>query len=187
MPNIQTSIIEHALDGHTILIERFERRLPVARIEYTAPENPGCEACHKFGRNLACPPYSPALFYHIGDSAVATVIGYRVHLEQLPHEADRHRMAHRLLKIMLDSELLAFKKQGAIVAGAGTCHVCENCAIESGSKQCKFPDKRIFSLESMGINLISLARDAFELTLDWSDGTCPEGTVMAIGAVFSRD
>lgn len=41
-----------------------------------------------------------------------------------------------------------------------------------------------YSLESMGVNLITLLERAFLLPLEWSDGTSIKGNVSAIGAVF---
>jgi len=169
-----------------ILVERFQRLLSVPDIEYFGEDNPGCEACPKNGTNLACPPYSPLLTGYIGKSAKAKIICYRMPLEQLSAEitSDRHKTAHGILRKLLVEELLGHRKKGYVVAGSGPCQMCKECAVESGKKECRNPDLLIYSLESMGVNLIALSERAFSLQLEWSDGTSMNGNVSAIGAVF---
>jgi len=41
------------------------------------------------------------------------------------------------------------------VYGAGRCPVCENCAYP---RPCRFPDKRVSSIEAAGINVTELSR-----------------------------
>jgi predicted metal-binding protein len=186
LKDIETDVLEHAIGGSVILVERFRRLLLISDIEYFAEINPGCEACHKRGTNLACPPYSPLFQDHIGKASEARIICYRMPLDQISSEmtADRHRTAHKILRKLLTEELLEHRKDGHVVAGVGPCQMCEECSIESGKCECRNPDLLIYSLESMGVNLISLSERAFSLALEWTDGSSISGNVSAIGAVF---
>lgn len=183
---VETAVIEHSFEGASLLIERFQSLLSISDIEYQAENNPGCEACPKHGTNLACPPHSPPFADHIGKSAKAKIICYRMPLEQVPAEitADRHKAAHRILRKLLYEELLGHRSKGHIIAGSGPCQVCEECSVQTGAPACMNPPLMIYSLESMGVNLISLSERAFSLKLEWSDGTSGSGNVSAIGAVF---
>ncbi len=184
--DMETDVLEYAIGGSVILVERFRRLLPISDIEYFAEINPGCEACHKRGTNLACPPHSPLFHDHIGKASEARIICYRMPLDQISSEisTDRHRTAHKILRKLLGEELLGQRKKGHTVAGSGPCQMCGECSIESGKRECRKPDLLIYSLESMGVNLISLSERAFSLPLEWSDGTSISGNVSAIGAVF---
>jgi predicted metal-binding protein len=184
--DIETDVLEYAVGGSVFLVERFRRLLPISDIEYFAETNLGCEACHKRGTNLACPPYSPLFHDHIGKASEARIICYRMPLEQVSSEisTDRHRTAHKILRKLVSVELLGQRKKGHTVAGSGPCQMCEECSVESGKRECRKPDLLIYSLESMGVNLMSLSERAFSLPLEWSDGTSVSGNVSAIGAVF---
>lgn len=183
---VETNVLEHAIGDSVILVERFRSLLPISDIEYFAEINPGCEACHKRGTNLACPPYSPLFHDYIGKASEARIICYRMPLDQISSEitTDRHRTAHKILRKLLVEELLGHRKNGHLVAGSGPCQMCEECSIKAGQRECRNSDLLIYSLESMGVNLISLSERAFSLPLEWSDGTSISGNVSAIGAVF---
>lgn len=183
---IETNVLEHSIGDSAILIERFQRLLPISDIESLGENNPGCQACRKKGTNLACPPYSPLLQDYIGKASKARIICYRMPLEQISSEitSDRHRAAHKILRRLLVEELLGHRENGHLVAGSGPCQICEECSIGSGKRECQNPGLLVYSLEAMGVNLIALSERAFSLPLEWSDGTSVSGNVSAIGAVF---
>jgi predicted metal-binding protein len=99
---------------------------------------------------------------------------------------ERYRTAFRKVRGLLTDELLRYRKKGNIVAGSGTCLVCEQCAIELGDTKCKHPSKRIYSLESLGVNVVSLTEKAFSFKLEWSGYDSAADFVSAIGAVFYK-
>jgi predicted metal-binding protein len=138
------------------------------------------------GKNLACPPYSPHFPDYIEQSCNARVICYRVHLESVNEISGepKYRSAFRLVRGLLVNELYDFRKKGSIVAGAGACLFCKECVIKTGEKDCKVPSRLIYSLESLGINLISLSEQVLGLKLDWSGGESDAEHVAAIGAAF---
>lgn len=184
--SIETAVVERSFKGASILIERFERLLPITNIECQPENNPGCEACPKYGSNFACPPHSPSFVDYVGKSAKAKIICYRMALEQVAADVTtaRHKVAHRILRRILYEELLVHRGNGRVVAGSGPCQACDECPLQKGVRECRTPHLMIYSLESMGVNLISLSEKAFSLPLEWSDGTSICGNVSAIGAVF---
>jgi predicted metal-binding protein len=185
--DIKTEVIEHTdANGNEYYIEHFETTLQVSEIDSSEKYKVACEPCKKYGKNLACPPYSPTLLEYIKDSKKAKIICYRIPLEQFPEviTEDRYDTAFRKVRGLLTDELLLYRKKGYIVAGSGTCLACEQCAIELGKKKCKHPSKRIYSLESMGVNVVSLTEKAFGFKLEWSGCESAADFVSAVGAVL---
>jgi len=184
---IRTEVLKHTdTDGTEYYIEHFEATLKVSEIDSSVQYKTACEPCKKYGKNLACPPYSPTLESYIKDSKKAKIICYRIPLEQFPEiiTEDRYDIAFRKVRGLLTDELLRYRKKGHIVAGSGTCLACEECVIESGNKKCRHPSKRIYSLESLGVNVVSLTEKAFGFKLEWSGCDSAADFVSAVGAVF---
>ena len=57
----------------------------------------------------------------------------------------------------------------------------------AGPEACSNPDKRIYSLESLGVNVADLCKKAFDLDLEWTSDGRTAGHVCAVGAVFFSD
>jgi predicted metal-binding protein len=185
---IKSDVLEHIdSNGFSYLIERFERLVSVGDLEYRRENKIGCEACPRYARgNLACPPYSPYFSDYIGESGEARVVCYRVHLEhvrEFPGEP-KYRTAHKLVRGLLVEKLYDYRKQGYIIAGAGPCLACKECVVETGEEICRAPSKLIYSLESLGINLISLSEHVLGFRLQWGGGESDAEHVAAIGAAF---
>lgn len=186
---MKSDVIEHTdSNGFSYLIERFERLVPVDALEYRKENKIACEACPRYARgNLACPPYSPYFPDYIGESDRARVMCYRVHLEHVKEipEEPKYRTAHKLMRELLVEELYHYRKQGYIIAGAGPCLACEECIVETEGNICRAPSKLIYSLESLGVNLISLSEHVLGLRLQWGGGELDTEYVAAMGAAFS--
>jgi len=166
-------------------VERLESRVDVTDIPCDEV-NIGCEACDNYGLNLACPPHSPFIIDYVKPSRQARVICLRVPLEQF-HDIvmeERYRTAYRMIKAMLNDELIIWRNKGFIVAGSGPCRACPECAIEKGDKECRLPGKRVYSLEAMGVSVVLLTERAFGFSLEWSGNENAADFVSAIGAVF---
>ena len=95
-----------------------------------------------------------------------------------------YRECFRKARSILVEELLSYRKQGCLVAGAGFCLACDVCAVEKGSDNCKKPDKKIYSLESLGVNLIALTKRCFGFDLEWSVNDHAADFVCSLGAIF---
>ncbi len=187
--DIKTEVLEYTDDsGAEYFIEHFETTLQISEIDSSKKYKIGCEPCKKYGKNLACPPYSPTLLEYIKDCRTAKVICYRIPLEQFPEiiTEERYDAAFRKVRGLLMDELLRYRKKGHLVAGSGTCLACEQCAIELGKNKCKYPSKRIYSLESLGVNVVSLTERAFGFKLEWSGCDSAADFVSAVGAVFYK-
>jgi predicted metal-binding protein len=185
---IKAEVFEHTDEGGCrYYVERLENIVRVSAIdcdEYKV----GCEACENYGTNLACPPYSPYFPEYVKGMKTAKVICFRIPLEQFPQISteERYGAAFKIVRRLLTIELLRYRKRGNLVAGSGTCLVCKQCAIESGSTKCEHPLQKIYSLESLGVSVVSLTEKAFNVRLEWSGCDTIADFVSAVGAVFCK-
>lgn len=189
LPDIKPTVeIRETSDskGRELLYERHESIIPVTRIDHKSTNKIACEACHKFGQNLACPPYSPNFENYLEGMCFARVICIRMPMEYFRNNKpeDLYQECFKAAKTVLDKDLLEYRKQGHIIAGSGYCHACRKCIAEQGGTKCIKPEKLIYSLESLGVNLTGLTRSAFNFDLEWSAMDHTADFVCAIGAVF---
>jgi predicted metal-binding protein len=183
---VMAEVLEHENEkGTYYLVERFEKDIESSCFEYQR-ERLGCEACPKVGTNLACPPYSPFFQDYVGQKTRAKVICFRIPLEQFQASTpeERYFAAFREVRSLLVDELLRHRREGRIIGGAGACLACGECAIMQGDRECRNPEALIYSLEAMGVNIISLSEKALGLRLEWSASGSEAEHVAAIGAVF---
>jgi len=172
--------------GVVLYIERFENTLKLTDIEYSQRVKKNCESCKGFGANFACPPYSPCFPEYVQGQSTANLICYRTPLEQFRSVIieDSYHAAFRKVSGLVSEELLKERKSGHIIAGSGACQSCNPCAVELGETECRTPSRQIYSLESLGVNVVSLSEKAFGIKLEWSGEGHTAGYVSAFGAVF---
>lgn len=172
--------------GEIFYFEQYETIIPVSLIEYSDKNKMACEPCKKYGKNFACPPYSPGFQEYVGTQKNAKVISIRMpqeYFNQVIQENIYWECFQKAEDILIE-ELLLYKKKGYLIAGAGFCTSCEICAVEQGYTKCLNPDKRIYSLESLGVNLASLIKKCFHFELDWGAKGHMTNFVCSTGAVF---
>ncbi len=164
--------------------ERFEQMIPVADIAHSRRFQELCKPCPHYGKNLACPPQSPYFPSYVADARSARVICFRIPLSSRETTVDEQKTIAREAAKALADELRSCLKQGHKVAGAGFCRSCPACVAESGGAVCCKPEERIFSLESMGVDVDSLLKKCFGFGLEWSKAERPASYLCVPGAVF---
>lgn len=174
------------ISGH---IKRHEKLLPIDEFDAGLKYKDNCLTCPNYGKNLSCPPFSPAFNEYLRRAKKAKVICLRLPLEavqQVP-PGDRAREGYESLSSLLTTELQEERNKGHIVAGAGECKACNECPIDKGEGVCIKPDSRIYSLESLGTNLSALVEHCFDFRLEWNKEREEARHVCAVGAVFYED
>ncbi len=116
--------------------------------------------CGAYGRNWACPPACGEL-----EALRGVVSGYRAGLlvqtvGELEDEFDGEGMmeaeaAHRRSLFALKERLLPDWPK-LLALGAGACTYCAKCACPDAP--CRFPDKRISSMEAYGMLVVEVCR-----------------------------
>ena len=113
----------------------------------------GANTCGMYGKNLACPPSCGTL-----EECGKRVEGYREGLivqtvgdiedsmdfEGMMETEERHK--EQFYKL---AETIREEFPGMLPLGSGCCTICKNCA--GPGNDCRFPEKRISSLEAFGI------------------------------------
>ncbi len=189
-PQVMVDILNYVDEsGLNIYYERYEVELPPAFFEYDEKWKIACEACKRYGTNFACPPFSPTFPEYIGKFHKAKTICLRIPQEYFASGAaeDSYVSCFRTGKKLLEAELRQFREQGLKIAGAGPCLACQDCTVGADEARCRKPEKMIYSLESLGINLISLAHKGLNLQLEWNGNDCSADFVCVIGAIFLRN
>jgi predicted metal-binding protein len=186
----EVKVLEHTDgSGSTLFYEEHERVVEAGAIEHGKRYKDSCRPCPKYGKNLACPPHSPTFLEYVGAGKKARVLCIRVpqdYFNHLPFE-DRYRACFRQARSLLSETLLGYRDKGQVIAGSGPCLACEECALLTGSIQCEKPEEKIYSLESLGINVIGLVKRHFDMDLEWSMDGRHADFVCAVGAAFYRD
>jgi len=116
--------------------------------------------CGQYGRNWSCPPVCGSL-----DACRAQTARYRrgilvqtvgdlednLDYEGMKAAEERHKTAFRKL-----AERLRAYWPGMLALGAGCCTVCNTCTCPD--EECRFPKKRLSSMEAYGIVVSELCR-----------------------------
>ena len=181
--------VERALpEGITLRSRRYSRSVPLSDLVVQPGIRDACTACPQYGRQFSCPPHSPILADHVGDASHATVVCLRLSLDHLdePDPALRQRLGFYQGQRLLADELLAARARGQPIAGCGACPSCSACAAADGGDACRLPEQRIYSLESLGVNVVELLRHCFAIDLEWGGPTVDVISVHVVGAVFHR-
>ena len=176
-------------EGLTLRCRRYQRTVPLSDLVAEPAVREACTACPEYGRQFSCPPHSPDLDDHVGDATHATVVCLRLPLDHLdePDPALRQRLGFRQGQLLLTDELLAARARGHRIAGCGACPSCPTCSAADGEDVCRAPERRIYSLESLGVNVVDLLRHCFAIDLEWGGLETDVATVHAVGAVFHHD
>lgn len=183
---VKAGIREDTDKKGAVYYKRYENELSLDEIDFDERTKASCAECEMYGKNLACPPHSPDLRKYAAKARSAKIICYRVALAHFKAAtiAESYHAAFGKVRDLLVGELVKYRSAGKTVAGCGPCRACPHCALENGNDACRHPSKRIFSLESLGVNLIALSEKAFNIPLEWSGEHSAAAYVSAIGAVF---
>ena len=68
---------------------------------------------------------------------------------------------------MLDELRKKLADEDVMIAGPGGCRLCEVCAAKT-NEPCRFPDKRHYSMEGSGMDIVSMSRK-FNMTYNGGD------------------
>ncbi len=159
---------------------------PLASFNHSHAVKELCQGCPKHAKNFACPHFSPYFTDYIEGTREATVMAVRVMPQKKGGETfdEAARRTFTEARELLVKELLQKRGEGYIVCGSGYCMECEVCAAASGGEECILPEKMVYSLESLGVNVGELAKESLNISLEWADKDGGPTYIHAIGAIF---
>ena len=190
MKNVKRETIVHATKTKILSIERIESSYKVGSlsIKENLFRNLCKNGCVNYNNKYSCPPHSPTFLKFSKNSKNMSVICFKISLDQYSPLSyyNRIRASNSVLKSKIDRYLLEYKLKGYKVAGSGSCRACKPCAAKTNEK-CKKPDRLIFSLESMGVDVNDLVVKCFGFPLEWysktnkePEYTCTVGAILGI-------
>jgi predicted metal-binding protein len=174
------------LAGEDRRYTRYAAIVPLSAFEYDDRFKDMCGECPYHGKNYSCPPHSPSFAAHVGANRRAEVVCIKMSKANFCGDTPQDiyhacfREAGRLLRLELDRH----RTQGEVIAGSGPCLACEHCALVAGGSACNRPELRVYSLESLGVNVVGLLKKVFDIELEWDSVDEKARTVCAIGAAF---
>lgn len=132
--------------------------------------------CKNYGRTGGCPPFAPKLEHILQGIDVCVLI---VGLFDSKHKPEKVRMcANRAIHWKFQDAVLAncmdqigrkLKTQfGWSYLGTGYCMGChgKKCSLKEGHT-CRYPDKRTFSMEATGIDVVQTVQNVFYRRFHW--------------------
>ncbi len=138
-------------------------RLDCATIELLPEVRKMCEAntCGQYGKSWACPPGCGTLeecrerIAHYSWGILLQTVGEledSLDFEEIMETEERHKE-----NFTKAAELMREHFSDVFSLGAGCCTICAECAYPD--KPCRFPEKRVSSVESYGIYVSKLCKD----------------------------
>jgi len=102
--------------------------------------------CSSYGRNLCCPPYTPAY-----DETRIILDSYKTLI--LFHSTDKKNITHLAVRIAKELFLDGYYK--SLAFGSGPCNLCETCSL---ARPCRNSSLAAPSMEACGIDVFATAR-----------------------------
>lgn len=153
-----------------------------------------CRACPNFGKIWSCPEYDFDTVEYFRKHSRLRVIGLKIIYSPGTREKtySREEMREVIAGSMhverrkLDEYLRELEeKTGGTALNAGSCNICpEGCARPEG-KNCRFPDRMRYSLESLGADITTTIGDLLGIELVWDkEGKLPEYYTLVAGLLY---
>lgn len=155
-----------------------------------------CRQCPKYGNLWSCPPYSFSVAEHTARYRMVYIVGAKIMFDEDVRAAVKsedaesfaydviHGVRRSMDASLLSVETLASEREALF---AGSCIVCCDCIRGKGSP-CSHPGAMRYSFESLGYDVVAIARDFLGIELKWSAGGLPEyftliGGIMATQSI----
>jgi predicted metal-binding protein len=134
--------------------------------------------CPNYGHNWACPPHAPYLEKDIMTHNKFYLIYCRIDMNRQIQDkkTDWEGLnSYKYLRNCIEKEIEKFLELQNIsinnvsILWDGHCNACEkeglNCAIDE-ELPCRFPDRKRYSMEAVGINVTETVRNV-DLEIEW--------------------
>lgn len=178
-------------------VERFEcdASLDEIRENFIIPNktNEACTHCRCYDNNWCCPPFTENQSSIWNDYENIKLILVKMNFTD---EARRREFTsdslmdyafdfHHGQKMLIEPELERLEeKLNGYYLTSGPCVNCNECQRMTGNS-CVMPDKRKYAMESLGADVIGIAKKYFDLDLKWIKGNVlPEYIIMMVSVLY---
>lgn len=146
------------------------------------------EGCVNYAKKFSCPPFAPSFEKLVEDKEGLFVVLFKCNLKEIDStEYNKVRIANVVMKSKIE-KLMRFleKKFQTIYLSTGSCRLCKPCKLKI-KEPCKYPEKKRYSLEAVGLDCDKLSQDLFGFPLLWyKDKRSPEYTCVICGLVCDK-
>jgi len=146
------------------------------------------KGCKNYNKKYSCPPFSPS-FKNLSKSYDGLfIIFFLTSLKQIKStEYNKIRIANVVMKSKI-KKLMRYleEKFDTKFLSTGSCDLCKPCKCKL-KLSCKYPEKRRYSLEAVGIDCNKLSEDIFKRKLLWyKDKKAPDYTTVMCGLLCNK-
>jgi predicted metal-binding protein len=145
--------------------------------------------CVNYGKKYSCPPFAPDFDSVIKENQGLYTILFKLNLNQIKStEYNKIRIANSVLKSKIISLMRYLEdKFNTAFLGTGSCNLCKPCKLEL-NLPCKYPDKKRYSLEAVGIDCNKLSEKLFNFPLVWyNNKKAPEYSCVICGLICNEE
>ncbi|MCQ2512294.1 MAG: DUF2284 domain-containing protein [Lachnospiraceae bacterium] len=156
-----------------------------------------CSKCPNFGKTWSCPPYDFNPLDYWNQFKTFLIIAKKIVtppelLEKTYELSDIIRIGSELTReatLSYEDEIAALLEQfpESIKLGSGPCKVCgeDNCARKL-NQPCRFPDKRVYSIESLGGNVEITLKRYFDEGIYWGKDGHLAPSYIKVGGILMK-
>ena len=154
------------------------QEIPASDIIFAEAVFASCQAntCGNYGQNYSCPPLSgdmnenKARFLKYDHAIILNKIMF---LGEYYEQMEASTLA---VLVLLDQLRDKLENEPVMIAGPGGCNLCAECSAKT-DEDCRFPDKRRYSLEGSGMDIVTMSR---KLGMTYNGGDKKVGFFMMV-------
>lgn len=143
-----------------------------------------CTNCPRFDKNWSCPPRTFDVEEFVTLFEKAYIISVAFSLKGFATKEGSIASYYKT-RFDINNDLMAAENQRYTTLIAGHCSYCEECTKVLG-KECPYPDKVRYSLESLGFKVSDIMENCFNTTLQW-DGENQPDSIYIVAAVLTDE
>ena len=146
------------------------------------------QGCKNYNKKYCCPPVAPGFESLAKNYDGLFVMLFLCRLNQIKStEYNKLRIANSVMKSKVERLMRDLRERFNLsYFGTGSCRLCRPCRYELG-EPCRYPNKKRYSLEAVGINCNKLILDLFKIPLLWyKNKKSPAYTCVVCGLVCNE-
>lgn len=179
------------------IVERFECDVKMDELRenfINAPKTrEACSFCRCFNNNWSCPPFTDNQTSIWDDYENIKLIMVKMNFNDeilnrkyTPESLMEYAFEfHHGEKMNIEPEIYKLEEElDGYFLTSGPCVNCKECQRIAGN-DCVMPDKRKYAMESLGADVIGIAKKYFDLDLKWIKGNkLPEYIIMMVSVLY---
>lgn len=186
-------IIKVKTPKHSLTINCFYNFISIKKVR-TKKElflNMCKEGCRNYNKKYCCPPLSPNFNSYVKGYNQLFILFFSLGLKQLDnfgyYDYHKVRIGNAVIKPRIEKIMRYLEiKFNSKFLSTGACRLCKPCQLKV-KKSCKHPDKRRYSLESLGVYCDILSKKLFNKPLLWYENRkAPEYTSVICALLIKK-